>query len=433
MKSVLVCVLLLLSLLTQAQHRIPPLDTLRGKPYFILLLDGAQLHGRIVRQDTTMLTVRLVNKKLTYVEASLFDRISLTAPAPTDAYFQIDPSLSQNQPQPPVDPTTQPYVLTLLDGTVLRGTLVRRDSAQTVLRTRNLGEVVLRTDQIARTEQPQLQPQPRPENQLYTFTLRDGTTLQGYIVRRDSAQTVLRTRNLGEVMLRTDQIARLNAVGTQPEATPDNVTAQWLPYVPTAFTAEPGRWYYRNTSIFVNQVEYGASKNLSIGATAILIPFVYLFSANAKLTGEIAPRLRLGLSGQFVTAGFYLFNSFSGNTTLGIVQAIGTYGEPRRNLTLGLGSVVARGSFGSSGFATVGVMLPLSPKLLFVSQNTFLVGDVASRTYSFLGLLSGGLRINSKQHAFEGSIFVPSFSGIGSTGATFLISYQVQLPQRKRL
>ncbi len=366
MKTVLAaCLLLVLPLLTAAQHRIPSLDTLRGKSYFILLLDGGQLHGRIIRQDTTMLTVRLVNGQRTYVESALFDRISLTAPAPVETYFQSDaivPTLPQSQTQP--NPT-MPYL----------------------------------------------------------FRLRDGTSLRGFVVRLNAEQTVIRTKSLGEVALRTDQITRMEQVDSLEEPLVTYLFPQWMPFIPTAFTAEPGRWSYRNTSLLFHQFEYGATKNLSLGTTFFVFPGLYLLSLNAKLTVPVGPQLRVGVSGQYVTAGFGIGNTNSGS--FGIVQAMATAGTPRRNLTVSYGTITTGDAFGKAGLLTVGFMLPISKTLLLISQNSFATGSSSSK---FFSTLSGGLRIQSKQHAFDISTFIPYFGSSLSSGLSILGSYQVKFP-----
>jgi hypothetical protein len=439
MKSVLVCVLLALPLLIQAQNRIPPLDTLPGRPYYILLRDGANLRGRIIRQDTTMLTVKLVNGQRTYVEASLFDRITLTPPPPAETYFETQPDRTRTiNPDPARTNGPRRYVFTLLDGTELRGTIVREDSAQTILRTSKLGDVTLRSDQIRRRELLvsggyNTGPQPRPSGPpRYTFTLLDGTELRGTIVRQDSAQTVLRTLKLGDVVLRAGQIRRQELIGmstsrndADPAAESENPTPQWLPAVPTAFTAEPGRLYYRNTALFVNQLEYGLTKNISVGGTVFYAFIVYAASLNLKVTVPVSDRVRLGVSGQLITAGSILPGSIgNGSGSVGILQAFGTGGTPRRNLTLGAGTFINNGSSGGGGFVTVGVMQPLSRNLLIISQNNFLVGGYTSRSYALPGVFSVGLRLIIKQHAFDFLAYTQSvLSGTG-----FLTSYHLRLP-----
>jgi hypothetical protein len=386
MKSVLVFALLALPLFVRAQtplRRVPPPDTLPGQPYYILLRDGASLRGRIVRQDSTMLTVRQTNGRNTFVERALFERISLNAP--DDTFLQTDAIPAPVVQKTRTDTTNRPYLFVLLDGTRLRGT----------------------------------------------------------IVRRDPAETVLRTANLGDVVLRTDQIVSLSEVASLEEPVAVAVCPQWLPFVPTAFSAEPGRWYYRNTWLLVNQFEYGLTKNLSIGSTIYLLPTVYAIGLNLKYSFPVADRLRLGVSGQVLATRYETLNGSRGGlnsgAAVGIFQAFGTYGTVRSNVTLGLGTSTANGSFGRSGFVSVGLMQPLGRKVTFVSQATFLVGTVANQIFSVIGGISAGVRLASRSHAFEISFYgltIGGGVGFGRNGFAVSplpsISYMVRFPDSKR-
>ena len=133
MKTVLVFVLLLGSVVASAQTVSPAIPAAGSqKSYTLLLKDGSVVSGRIVRRDSTTLVVRQRNGRLTYVDLELFDRV-IDTPVP-NALQPVTVAADA-----PVDDSNGlgNYVIVFKDGTQVRGRIVRRDSTTLVIRKRN--------------------------------------------------------------------------------------------------------------------------------------------------------------------------------------------------------------------------------------------------------------------------------------------------------
>src|ERR687885_674021 len=123
-----------------------------------------------------------------------------------------------------------------------------------------------------------------PAKRTYIITLKDGTQLRGELIRQDSSEALIRTTNLGEIRLKSDQIVRLEQVGARAEGEAyPNLFPQTMRLAPTAFSAEKGKLYYRNYFLYVSQFEYGINDNWSVGTTFYSFLPTNLFSLNTKV------------------------------------------------------------------------------------------------------------------------------------------------------
>lgn len=380
MKTVLLFWVLLLAGTGTATAQTAPLDTANGKSYYILLKDGSHIQGRIVKRDSTMYTVRMKNGQLTYVERELFGQISSFAPVTADsaAYFtQTNPAPSNvTQPgQLTVSPSQ--YVVTLTDGTTLNGQVLSQDSSRVVLKTATIGTVYVPAERVLRME------------------------------RAAAAQQ--RGRTL-----------------VHPREGYANLFPQYLNFTPTAYQAEPGRVYYRNSYIFGNQFDVGITPNLSLGA-GIITPIIPILAGwlAAKVSVPVGDRARIGLQGQYLLGSFTLFGTENFSTNY--VQGVVSLGDPQRNLTIGLGKSLGQGMEGS--ILTVALVRKVKPLLTFISENQLIVGQ-RSGTAAKLG---AAFRFDRQRHSFDvsGNLLVGVFDGFSGTNTSISFtpwaSYQVRL------
>lgn len=379
MKTVLLHFFIGLLAATGAIAQTAPVDTTNGKPYYILLKDGSHIHGRIIRRDSTMYTVRMRNGQLTYVEKEQFSRISGSAPVTADsiAYF---PQSNYSQPTvaQPNQSTVSPnqYEITLADGTKLNAVVISQDSSRLVVKTGNLGTVYVPANQVIRMER----------------------------------STVARSRQTGYA---------------HPAEGYANLFPQYLNFTPTAFQAERGRAYYRNSFIYVNQVDVGVTDNWSIGAGLVTpIAFVWAGWLATKVSVPIGPRARVGIQAQYLLGSVMLFTNETFSASY--VQGVVSLGSSQNNVTFGLGKSLDRNATGS--LLTVGIVRRASPLLTFISENQLSLTS-GSRTS---GKLGAGLRFDRQRHSFDVSanLALGLYRGFSNqTIASFLpwASYQLRV------
>lgn len=272
---------------------------------------------------------------------------------------------------------------------------------------------VAQDDYYPKKGQP-TKPSARP---VYTIVLKDGTELRGEILRQDSTEAVIRTKNLGEVRLRSDQIIRIEQVDArEPGGTYVNLFPQTMRMAPTAFSAEKGRAYFRNYFVYFSQFEYGVTDNWSVGTTFYSFLPTNLFSLNTKITLPVSNRLRLGINAQYMAV------RFDGPPEgIGYVQGIVTTGDRQNNTTYGLGATVSNGEVSSNLIGTFGLVRKVSPKLTFISENFVLFGG--GTRVSFAGVLSGGIRFDRRRHAFDLAAYIPIIIGSNLNSPVLLLPY----------
>ena len=260
--------------------------------------------------------------------------------------------------------------------------------------------------------------QPTPAKRTYRIVLKDGTQLQGELVRQDSTEAVIRTSNLGELHLKSEQIVRIEQEGTQAQGEVyPNLFPQTMRLAPTAFSAEKSKVYYRNYFLYISQFEYGISENWSVGTTFYSFAPTNLFSLNTKVSVPVGKRVRLGISAQYAAVRSDGFIGGGGTlASIGYLQGLVTTGDRQNNTTFGLGWSLSNGELSRNVIGTFGLVRKVSPKLSFITENFVLFG---SGTLDFAGVLSAGIRFDRRRHAFDLAAYIPVLVGSG-VGAPIL-------------
>ena len=371
MKTVLLFVLLSVLGLAGSVAQNMPVDTTNGRSYYILLKDGSHIHGRIIRSDSIMYVVKPRVGQVTFVEKALFQSISGTAPvsAADLTYY------TQTEVTRPGQTTLSPnqYVISLSDGTTLSGQVLSQDSSRVVIKTTTIGTVYVPADRVLRME-------------------------RGAVANSRSGQ-----RNASN------------------ESYP-NLFPQYMTFTPTAYQAERGRVYYRNSIVYFNQFDVGITNNWSIGAGFSLFPFIPFGWITTKLSAPLGPRARIGVQGQLFTGAFGE-RIFYTNVNANFIQGILSLGDSQNNVTFGLGFNADRGVSGR--LLTIGVVRKISPQITLISENQLILDQSSSTTFK----LGGGVRLDRRRHSFDFSVNVPIYFGrYSGPGATLIpwVNYQVR-------
>lgn len=342
MKTVLLFLLLSPLVLCAQVFKISPDDTYRKHSY-VLMRDGSVVRGQVVRQDSTVITIRKGNGDMTFVEADQVRQITSNRPD------HVATQISSDAPS---------TVFILKDGTRLPGTFVRRDNTMITVRKNN--------GQLTYFE---------PELLMRVDTIRESTGLSG---------------SGGPAYL--------------------NRFSPFLLLNPTAFNPEKGHFYYRNTLLLVNEVDYGITKNWSVGLSTnpiinqiiaensaketVLGANVRLFS---KLTFPIGDQFRFGVNASYQPKQSGNYFAISQQV---VVHGLMSFGTSQRNATLGYGMRIYPDYTGrnKTTYITAGVMHKVSGSLTILSDNTFYLAHYLSGTSAELSI---AMRFDRRRHAFD--------------------------------
>ncbi|MBD2754205.1 hypothetical protein [Spirosoma validum] len=374
MKTVLFVLLLSPVILWAQSIKITPEDTHRKHSYLVMR-DGSVVRGQILRQDSSLITVRVRGGDLSFIEADQVVQISANRPGEA-----INTTGLTNAP-------VLYNVFVFKDGTQVEGKYVRRDSTMITVRKRN--------GQLTYFE-PEL------------------------LIRVDTIRTGIES---SESPAFTDRLFA-------------NRFSPWLLTGQTAYNPEKGRFYYRNTLGLLNEFDYGITHHWSVGASFVLpVPYLllsdhYAFRGFLPIYSQLFSKLSLPIGEQFSLGihANYKDNGFSTRYKRGplTLQALASVGTSQRNVTVGYG-LVSRGKqngyqynpyppYGplpfdiatpNQSFLTMGVIQKLSPTLTLLSDNRVNLGEYNLYYYDMVerASLSVALRLDRRRHAFDLGVY----------------------------
>lgn len=375
MRAQLILLVLFLScshLLWAQMIKITPEDTHRKHSYLVMR-DGSVVRGQILRQDSSLITVRVRGGDLSFIEADQVLGISANRPAMT---MSVDGSSNA-----PVLYT----VFVFKDGTQVEGKYVRRDSTMITVRKRNGQLTYFEPELLARVD-----------------TIRTGTESSAFPAYTDRAFT--------------------------------NRFSPWLLTGQTAYNAEKGRFYYRNTLGLLNEFDYGITRHWSVGASFVLpIPYLilddyYAFRGFLPTQSQLFSKLSLPIGEQFRLGVQATYKDNTGVSWFkrGMLtfQALASVGTSQRNVTVGYG-LISRGNLNSNwygppyyyprfdtptpeqSFLTLGIMQKLSPTLTLLSDNRANLGEYNWLYYDAAerASVSFALRFDRRRHAFDLGVY----------------------------
>lgn len=368
MKSFIVLLLLLSPVIGWAQTaRITPADLQRNRSY-LLMRDGTVLKGQILRQDSTLISVRRRGGDRSFVEADQVVRI--VAKRPDDGV--------------PVGGSGQVFVLR--DGSRVEGQFVRRDSTMITVRKTNgqltyfEPELLVRMDSVLALAEPFGELDRTLPNRFSPWLLTGLTAFnpeKGRFYYRNT-WLLLNEFQYG--------ITRFWSVG-----------AKFVTPIPYLVLADG---YYGTGQYTTNSTQ--------------LI---------TKLSAALNPAFRLGINASFQGDSRKTYPVRRGTWTL---QALASFGSSQRNVTVSYGIVVPKQqiiyyayqpSWSSSAppqytlvnipnrsFLALGIMQKVGPGLTLLSDNFINLGPQRSYYYDNTGeraSVSAALRIDRRRHAFD--------------------------------
>jgi hypothetical protein len=375
MKTVLLFLLLCPFVLRAQIFKVSPEDIQRKHSY-LLMRDGSVVRGQILRQDSTVISIRKGNGDMTFVEA--------------DQVLQISPN------RPDDDVRTESYgvnpilytVFVFKDGTQVEGDYIRRDNTMITVKKRNGQLTYFEPELLARVD-----------------TIRAGGTSADGIAADDGLFS--------------------------------NRFSSWLLTGQTAFAPEKGRFYYRNTLGLRNEFNYGITRNWSVGASFLLpVPYLvlsdfYAFNGFLSTNSQLSTKFSVPLGNQFrfalaVDYQDKLYPYINSNSRGALTyQALAAIGSSQRNVTLGFG-LTDRGKrryyqylppyssatpmdvpIPNQSFLTLGIMQKVLPGLTIISDNRINLGQ--NQAYYLDNLerasLSFALRFDRRRHAFDLGVY----------------------------
>jgi hypothetical protein len=227
----------------------------------------------------------------------------------------------------------------------------------------------------------------------------------GTISFQDSTYIHLKIDKLGEIsILKTDIIRQTIASGSKIKSGYfwfENPQASRYFWAPNGYGLKKGEGYYQNIWVMFNQVHYGVSNHLSVGAGFIPI---FLFGVGAT-PAWMTLKFSYPLVKDKVNFGSgALIGDVIGEpgSTFGILFGISTFGSIDKNISFGLGYGFAGGNFADKPIININGMYRLGPKGYILTENYFINADGKS-----IVILSIGGRRIIKRTSLDFGLFAP--------------------------
>ncbi|MCE3279224.1 MAG: hypothetical protein K0S44_1415 [Bacteroidetes bacterium] len=237
-------------------------------------------------------------------------------------------STDQTGTEKPIDITPR-YILTMIDGTQLKGKVIKETKTEIVFLDNNFGEKTISKNRIKTLNSEY-------GNDVNVFTLKDGSIITGKIINRSREAVVIQTAELGVISLSPGNIknerefkdATVSETGTIWFKNPNST--RYL-FAPSAFQLKKGEGYYQNIYGAGNAVNYGITDNITIGG-GLMGPFAAYMNIKAGVKlGEY-----VNIAGGAIV-GNALFPINGNSTGVGLGFGVVTIGNYDHNITFGSG------------------------------------------------------------------------------------------------
>lgn len=227
----------------------------------------------------------------------------------------------------------------------------------------------------------------------------NGDEFNGTFLSQDSIHLLLNTEN-GELKLLKSRIKAIEEDTNQGKFTFANPNDTRYFFGPTGIPLGKGKGYYQNILVSSNFINYGISKNFSIGGG-----FEFLTLMQGEPLWFFTPKLGFNIGPKFHLSGGLMLMGLASEGTFALPYAASTFGSSEHNFTLGLGFGYSEGELSKNPAIMFSGMTRASKSLCFLTENYFIP---ASGELIFFGVQ--GIRILARKNAFDiGIVLSPEF------------------------
>jgi hypothetical protein len=209
-----------------------------------------------------------------------------------------------------------------------------------------------------------------------------GTKFSGNLVSMSLTNLEFDTPELGHLSLERAQVKRADLQEAGPTAKKayfDIGNGNRLFFAPTARGLRQGEATLQDVNVYLVGVNYGLTRNISIGGYVSLAPGLaldeQLLVLTPKVSFPITEKLHVGAG--LLYARVPDFDSNHHSTGVGIGYGVVTYGSADNNLTFGLGYGFVNGDIGSTPVLQVGGQARVSRRVSLISENYILADSRA--------------------------------------------------------
>jgi hypothetical protein len=234
-------------------------------------------------------------------------------------------------------------------------------------------------------------------NKKVIVKMKNGDDYKGVIIKRDTNSLVIQTDN-GELNLIAKNVKSIlidDYFGRFRFPNPHNTRYF---FGPTGIPIKHRNGYYQNVLLTTNFINYGITKNISIGGG-----FEFISTILRNPIWFLTPKIGFDVSNNVHLAGGVLVAGFAAEETAALGYGVFTYGNSETNLSLGLGYGYMEGDLAKYPAIMISGTHRVSNVIALMSENYIIPNS------GFFGIQ--GIRILSNKNSFDiGAIFIPEIA-----------------------
>ncbi len=237
---------------------------------------------------------------------------------------------------------------------------------------------------------------------LWRITTIDANEYFGTIISNNGKEIKLKTEKLGLITIQVIHIQTIKQINSklivEGELWMENPQSTRYFWAPNGYGLKAGEGYYQNVWVLFNQASFGISENTSLGFG--LIP-TFLFGAS-EFPIWITPKFSIPIQkDQFNIGGGALIGTIIGIDArfFGIAYGVATFGDPDKNLNIGLGYGFADNTWASNPTITLSAMRRTGKRGYFITENYFISKEI--------GVISLGGRVVWTRISLDYGFIIP--------------------------
>lgn len=253
--------------------------------------------------------------------------------------------------------------------------------------------------------------QETPAEETWYIQTSDGNEFEGTITEETSEYILLQTKKFGEVKINKNMIdtrVRASTLEQINSDQPSNRMTHRYFLNNSGFGLQKGQAVYSNYLLFFNQIDYGFTDRISaaLGLFPLFLfgaeetPFWYALRYNQPLAND---KVRLGVRLQ----GAGVIGAGDGFDPFNFLSFTGTFGQPDRNVSVGLGYGIVDGQLVEIPLISLSGMYRVGKKNYLLLESFITTDQFGSGT----GLLSFGARHVGKSVSIDYGLIMPVFDG----------------------
>jgi len=258
-------------------------------------------------------------------------------------------------------------------------------------------------------------------------TTNDGSIVYGFLVNRTDEYVTVSSVSLGEVLIKIDEINKIDYVNTRNIQTDkngylfDQHNSTHYFVFPSGYNLKKGQSYYENIYVFYNSFTYGITDNISITGGLEIVSLLFQSDIpSVFLSGKFSLPFAKERAAFAINATYLAIPNEDENFTF--LTGSFTFGTRNNNVSLGIGAGLRTSSGLNDEILPINIstMQRISNKISIVSENWIFVEDDFGNTS---GLVSLGMRFHFRDNggSFNAALARPLIDdGFGFLAAPFV-------------